>query len=104
MKNILSLGGGVQSTALLLMSLHGDIEPRFDAAIFADTGWERESTLKTIDRLKKYASAFDVPLITVSKGNIREDMLKPDTFIKIPVYVKRGKRLCDATQTMHRRL
>jgi hypothetical protein len=35
----LSLGAGVQSTTLLLMSLDGTL-PKVDCAIFADTGWE----------------------------------------------------------------
>ena len=33
---VLSLGAGVQSTALLLMSCKGEIE-KLDAAVFADT-------------------------------------------------------------------
>src|SRR6202171_711134 len=43
---ILSLGGGVQSTALALMAVGGDLPPDFRrprAAIFADTGWEPAS-------------------------------------------------------------
>jgi len=36
---LLSLGAGVQSSAVLLLACHGAI-PRFDAALFADTGWE----------------------------------------------------------------
>ena len=36
---ILSLGAGVQSSVVLLMSIKG-ILPRLDAAIFADTQWE----------------------------------------------------------------
>ena len=34
--NILNLGAGVQSTALYLMSIDGEV-PKFDYAIFADT-------------------------------------------------------------------
>ena len=36
-KRVLSLGAGVQSTALLLMMIHGEI-PKADAVIFSDTG------------------------------------------------------------------
>lgn len=36
MKRFISLGAGVQSTTMLLMSLNGDLE-RADCAIFADT-------------------------------------------------------------------
>ena len=35
--NVLSLGAGVQSSTLLLMSCRG-VLPKLDAAIFADTG------------------------------------------------------------------
>jgi hypothetical protein len=35
---ILSLGAGVQSTTLLLMALHGELEQIPNCAIFADTG------------------------------------------------------------------
>jgi hypothetical protein len=38
-KRVLSLGAGVQSTALLLMMIHGEV-PKADAVIFSDTGWE----------------------------------------------------------------
>ena len=37
---MLSLGPGVQSTALALMAAHGEIGSMPDCAIFADTGWE----------------------------------------------------------------
>lgn len=36
---VLSLGAGVQSTTVLLMSWAGELPP-LDCAIFADTGWE----------------------------------------------------------------
>jgi hypothetical protein len=35
---VLNLGSGVQSTTLYLMHLIGEITPRIDSAIFADTG------------------------------------------------------------------
>jgi len=49
---VLSLGGGVQSTALALMAMHGLIE-KPDYAIFADTGWEGSETLNHINELEK---------------------------------------------------
>jgi len=50
---VISLGAGVQSTALLLMSIRGEIE-RADCAIFADTGWEPESVYAHLNRLMAY--------------------------------------------------
>ena len=38
-KRILSLGAGVQSTCVLLMSGRGEL-PKLDCAVFSDTGWE----------------------------------------------------------------
>jgi len=67
---ILSLGAGVQSTTILLMSHHGEL-PKLDAAIFSDTGWEREATYLRLDYLRSIVS---IPIITVSGGNVREDM------------------------------
>ncbi len=40
MLRVISLGVGVQSSTLLLMSLKGEILPRPDVAIFSDTQWE----------------------------------------------------------------
>lgn len=39
MLKVLALGAGVQSTALLLMSIRGELD-RLDFAIFAETRWE----------------------------------------------------------------
>ena len=49
---ILSLGAGVQSTTVLLMSIRGEL-PRIDHAIFADTGWEPKAVYEHLDRLKE---------------------------------------------------
>lgn len=43
-KRVLSLGAGVQSTAVLLMMIHGEI-PKADHVIFSDTGWEPEPSI-----------------------------------------------------------
>ena len=45
---ILSLGAGVQSSAVLLMSCDG-VLPKLDCAIFADTGWEGRRTISFSD-------------------------------------------------------
>ena len=47
---LLSLGAGVQSTTLLLMSLCGEL-PKLDAAIFADTGWEPARVYEHLERI-----------------------------------------------------
>ena len=50
-KRVLSLGAGVQSTALLLMMIHGEI-PKADAVIFSDTGWEPAAVYKHLEKLE----------------------------------------------------
>lgn len=48
---VLSLGAGVQSSVLALMSARGDLPP-LDAAIFADTGWEPAEVYRWLDWLE----------------------------------------------------
>lgn len=54
MLRILSCGCGVQSSTVLLMSIHGEL-PKLDAAIFADTGDEPESVYEWSKYLKTKA-------------------------------------------------
>ncbi len=68
---ILSLGAGVQSTAILLMSCHGDL-PKLDCAVFADTGWEPAAVYKHLNWLEGYAVNHGVPVVRVSAGDLRE--------------------------------
>ena len=44
--DVLSLGAGVQSTTVLLMSCLGEL-PKLDAAVFADTQWGRKRSTST---------------------------------------------------------
>ena len=46
---ILSLGAGIQSTALYLMSLNGEFEKTPSAAIFADTQWEPKEVYEHVE-------------------------------------------------------
>lgn len=72
---VLSLGAGVQSTAMLLMACRGDIE-KPDYVIFADTGWEPRAVYAHLDGLEKEASKYGLEIIRVSNGNIKEDVEK----------------------------
>lgn len=85
--NILSLGAGVQSTAILLASAKG-ILPKIDYAIFADTGWEPQSVYEHLDRIEKeIAEPAGIKIFRVSVGNIRNDILdESKEFLQIPVY------------------
>lgn len=65
---LLSLGAGVQSTALLLLSESGVLEP-FDYAIFADTGWEPAAVYEHLGRLQERCKT---PIEVVRNGSIRD--------------------------------
>lgn len=85
---ILSLGAGVQSTTVLLMSIAGELEP-LDAAIFADTGWEPVAVYKHLDWLEARAIEAGIPVHRVTAGNIREDALDAEhRFASMPLFVK----------------
>jgi len=90
--NIISLGAGVQSTTMLLMAAHGEITPKPDYAIFADTGWEPRAVYDHLEWLKREASRFGIEVLTVRKGNIKEDLLKAackgTRVATLPFYVK----------------
>lgn len=61
---VLSLGAGIDSTTLLLMSEHGEL-PRLDAAIFADTHAEPRAVYEHIARLQ---SRITIPIYVVTAG------------------------------------
>lgn len=73
---ILSLGAGVQSTALALMAADGTL-PGLDAAIFADTGWEPAGVYDHLAKLTEVAADHGLTVTTVSAGNIRDDHVAP---------------------------
>lgn len=78
----LSLGAGVQSTAVLLLSLEG-VVPAYDAIVFADTGDEPEDVYAHLDRLRGVAE-----IATVSAGHLADTV--HTTFVPIPLYDSSG--------------
>ncbi len=75
MLNILSLGAGVQSSTVLLMSCRG-VLPKLDAAIFADTQWEPKAVYEWLPVLETEADKAGIPFFSVTKGDIRADALR----------------------------
>jgi hypothetical protein len=61
MKNILSFGGGWQTTAMVVLGKEGIVE--FDEVVFADTGAERPETYWYIENYIK--PLLEVPFVTV---------------------------------------
>lgn len=72
---VLSLGAGVQSTTMLLMACRGEITPKPDYVIFADTGWEPKGVYKHLEWLKSYVRKYGIEIVTATGGDIRKDIL-----------------------------
>ena len=74
MKHILSMGAGVQSTALLLMSCKG-LLPKIDLAIFADVGFEPKKVMTHLEWCIKEGEKHGIPVVVVkwTKDGLRED-------------------------------
>ncbi|MBB5922215.1 hypothetical protein FHR81_003267 [Actinoalloteichus hoggarensis] len=95
----MSLGAGVQSTTVLLLACEGAI-PRFDHALFADTGWEPQAVYDNLARLRTHAADAGIPVSTVSQGSIRDDALNPEhRFASMPLHVRNP----DGTKGLARR-
>lgn len=84
---ILSLGAGVQSSCIALMSARGDLPP-LDAAIFADTGDEPAAVYQHLDWLE---TQLPFPVHRVGGGRSLSQALKDgDDAARIPFHVGAG--------------
>lgn len=90
----LSLGAGVQSSAMLVCSalgLHG--VPRADVAIFSDTQCEPAHVYEAVERLRLWAAPLGIPVEIVTAGNLLEDAKARvagtrSRFASIPLFVR----------------
>ncbi len=74
MKTSLSLGVGVQSSTLFLMSCLGEID-RVDFAIFSDTQVEPKSVYTWLEFLKSESEKHGIPIHVVTKGNLSDNSM-----------------------------
>lgn len=82
----LSLGAGVQSSTVLLLAAQDRIA-RFDAAIFANTGWEPAAVYRHLDHLTGIAERAGIEVVRISAGDIRADALDPaHRFASMPLF------------------
>lgn len=87
---VLSLGAGVQSTAVILMALHGEFGRMPDAAIFADTQAEPQAVYDHLDWLEREV-AGRMPVYRVTAGDLASDVMgskRGRRFASIPLYVQ----------------
>ncbi len=76
MKNVISLGAGVQSSTMALMAAHGELAPMPDEAIFADTMHEPRAVYEWLDWL---TPRLPFPITRVSAGDLVADTLRVRT-------------------------
>jgi hypothetical protein len=103
--HVISLGAGVQSTAMALMAAHGEITPMPTAAIFADTGWEPAAVYDHLRWLMS-PNVLPFPVHIVSAGNLRAAVVASvnrsgGRFASVPWFIKNpdgsdgmGRRQC----------
>lgn len=89
MVKVISLGLGVQSTALYLMSSLKELPPA-KVAIFSDTGKESTATYDYLDYLKKWQKQHrGIDIAVVREKNLYDDLVnksKSKRFASIPAF------------------
>jgi len=95
---ILSLGAGVQSSVVALMSEAGEL-PRLDAAIFADTGAEPDDVYEWLDWLE---GRLSFPIHRVKHKSLETEDIERRTSktsgrkylrASVPLWVQRGPKM-----------
>lgn len=93
-KRVLSLGLGVQSTALYYMSSKGEL-PRVDYAIFSDPGKEKKKTYAYLEFLQNWAAKNNgIPILIRKDKNLYKDLLEgtnstSNRFASIPAFTEK---------------
>lgn len=86
----LSLGAGVQSSALLVLACTDERVPKPDVAIFADTGDEPSWVYEYVETLREWAAPHGVDVVTAKKGVLSEWVIdrqkQGKRFVTVPVY------------------
>jgi len=97
LKKVFSFGGGVQSTAALVLAAQGKID--YQTFIFADTGDEHPETYEYLENVHKpFAAEHGLEILCIKKTwkdgsqySILENIDRLPSAIPIPVYLDSGK-------------
>lgn len=86
----LSLGAGVQSSALLVLACQEPLVPKPDVAIFADTGDEPYWVYDYLEILKDFAAGYGVKVEIASNGTLSDWVINRQRqgkrFVNVPLY------------------
>ena len=100
MKRILSFGGGVDSSSILLMHIlsiawtgrpHSKIGP-IDRVVFSDTGAESQATYRNIEQFKKLCDQHSIPFDIVAREG--ENITQWVTRLGILPVMRQGTHVC----------
>jgi hypothetical protein len=91
---VISLGAGVQSSTMFLMACRGEITPKPDLAVFADTGVEPQSVYDHLDFLREEGVRAGIPIEVITNGNLGDDILdfvdgRRERSPSVPFFVKK---------------
>ena len=99
----LSLGAGVQSSALLVLSCLDERVPKCDVAVFADTGDEPQYVYDYLDILTDFGSQHGVKIVKATRGVLseetRQSKIHGTRSASIPLFTKNA----DGSEGMLRR-
>lgn len=92
----LSFGGGPPSVALMILNAWGQIQPKAELIVFADTGSEKQKTYELLPEYESWAAEMEMDWQNVSsKDGPLIDYIQAKSFV-IPVHTENaiGKRQC----------
>jgi len=81
---IVSLGAGVQSSALAILNALGEIESRAQVAVFADTGGEMPETYAHLIRLADWLQRHGIPVVIVRREPKLEERILEGRYPVVP--------------------
>lgn len=92
----LSLGAGPPSVALAILNAWGEIQPKAECIVFADTGGEKQETYRLIPVYATWLAEHGYDLVTVqSKDGKLQDYVR-ERSVPIPIHTEsgQGRRQC----------
>ena len=92
----LSFGAGPPSLALAILDAWGEIEPRAQVVMWADTGWEKQETYRLLPVYENWIAEMGMDFVNVqaAEGPL-QDYIRSRS-VPIPVHTENaiGKRQC----------
>ena len=92
----LSFGGGPPSLALLILNVWGEVLPKAELVVYADTGWEKSETDRLVPEYREWSEEMGLEFVTVQSKDGPLDQYVKDRSVPIPVHTENaiGKRQC----------